>query len=274
LSEFGYVEGRNVRIEYRWAETHLDHLPALAADLVNRRVTVIAAFSDSAAQAAKAATKTIPIVFSIGGDPVNAGLVESIKRPGGNMTGTSLISSGLRGKRVEMLRKVARDAGVLAHFVNPASPVARDEVNDVEAAARALGWTVKVYNISSEDSFEGAFASFAQEGIGALIAQDAAIFNNQQKQLAVLTARFRVPALFIFRDFPAAGGLMSYGPSLPDVYRNAAPYVARILEGEKPAVLPVVLPTKYLLVINLKTAQTLGLTIPSDVLALADEVFE
>jgi putative ABC transport system substrate-binding protein len=275
LNEAGYIEGRNVTFEYRVAENHLDRLPSLATDLVRRRVAVIfTAGGRAPALAAKAATSTIPIVFGIGVDPVDVGLVDSLNRPGGNMTGITVVSDVLRSKQVEILHSAAPHAADFAFLADPAMPRTKGDVDDMGAAARALGWQMKVFNARNEEDFATVFAAMAEQRVGALLIQDDGLFNSHPEGLAAFAAAIRVPTLSTFREFAAAGGLMSYGASRSDSGRQMALYVVRILKGEKPADLPVLQPTKFELVINLKTAKAIGLTVPPNLLAIADEVIE
>jgi putative ABC transport system substrate-binding protein len=275
LNQTGYVEGQNVTIEYRWAEGQYNRLPALATDLVAHPLAVIAtAGGISSVLAAKAVTKAIPIVFLTGDDPVKFGLVASLNRPGGNLTGVSFLSPVLEAKRVELLRVLVPTATTIAVLVNPNSPGAEARLEDVREAARLLGQQVSIVNAGSEGDFEAAFARLVQQGAGALIVVSDPLFNNHRDQLTALTARHTIPAIYFDREFALAGGLMSYGTSIADAYRQLGIYAGRIVKGEKPADLPVVQPTKFELVINLKTAKALGLNIPDKLLALADEVIE
>jgi putative ABC transport system substrate-binding protein len=274
LSETGYVEGRNVTIEFRWAEGRYDRLSEMAADLVRHQASVIVASGPPAALAAKAATSTLPIVFSGGIDPVNLGLVASLNRPRGNVTGVSQFSTALEGKRLELLHELVPNVVVIAMLVNPNFPGTDSITNDMQVAARALGLKLNVLNASSEHGFDTAVASVVQLGAGALVVASDPFFISRRDQLVTLVAHHAVPAIYQFREFAAAGGLASYGTSLADGYRQVGIYVGRILNGAKPGELPVMQPTKFEFVINLKTAKALGLQIPDKLLALADEVIE
>jgi putative ABC transport system substrate-binding protein len=273
LKEAGFVEGQNVAIEYRSADGHLDRLPTLVADLIRRPVAVIVGNTPSAL-AAKAATTTIPIVFVTGTDPVRDGLVVSLNRPGGNVTGVSFLAGELGTKRLELLRQVAPTATTIAVLVNPNSPETVAKQREVQAAAQAIGQLVIILDVENVRDIESAFATFVQRGAGALLIGTGPFMNSHRERLAALAAHSRLPAIFSLREFPAAGGLMSYGTSITDGYRQAGKYVGRILKGEKPADLPAMQSTKFELVINLKTAKALGLEIPDKLLALADEVIE
>jgi ABC-type uncharacterized transport system substrate-binding protein len=275
LGETGYVDGHNVAIEYRWAEDQNDRLPAMAADLVNRQVAVIAATSTPAALAAKAATTTIPIVFETGSDPVRLGLVASLNRPGGNVTGVTQTNLEVAPKRLELLHELLPTARVMALLVNPAEPtIAETTSREVLAAARTFGLQLHVLNASSEADFDGVFAKLIQLRAGELVIGGGPFLSGHREQLAALTVGHAVPAIFQYREFAAAGGLLSYGSDSADSYHLAGIFTGRILKGAKPAELPVQQATKVELYINLKTAKTLGLTVPLSLLGRADEVIE
>ena len=275
LAQTGFVEGRNVGIEYRFAELQNDRLPALATDLVRGQVAVIAGVTTTqGALVAKAATTTIPIVFVIGGDPVKNGLVPSLNRPGGNVTGVSYLTNELGAKRLGLLRDLLPNAGVIAALVNPTNPNAESDAKDLLAAAQSMGMTLDVLHISSERDIDGLFATLVQRRASAFLTVSDPLFTSRRQQIAVLAADHKIPAIYHVRDFTTAGGLMSYAPNIYDVFRQAGVYTGRILKGEKPADLPVVQPTKFEFVINLKTAKALGLEIPPKLLAIADEVIE
>ena len=270
LEEGGYVDGKNVVIEYRWAENQTNKLNPLASELVGQRVAVIVATGGSqTAVAAKLATSTIPIVFTGGGDPVSLGLVASLNQPGGNATGVTNFGVTLDGKRLELLRELIPRADVVAVLFS-----SEIELRDIQLAAQTLGQTIYPVGVNSARDFEQAFASIVQRGAGALLVTSAALFTNRRDELVALASRHAVPAIYSFREFAGSGGLISYGTNNADGYRQAGVYTARILKGEKPANLPVMQPTKFELIVNLKTAKTLGITVPPTLLARADEVIE
>jgi putative ABC transport system substrate-binding protein len=275
LSDAGYVEGRNVAIEYRFAERRFDQLPALAADLVRRQVAVIVASGgDASARAAKTATDTIPIVFSVGGDPVATGFVASLARPGGNATGVTLMTATLELKRLEILRELVPSLSTVALLANPDNPRFADDINTVREAARAMGLQVHVLTGRNGSELDTAFATLAQRRIDGLLAVSDPLMISERDRLVALAARYTIPAIYQNRELPAAGGLMSYGTSLRGIYHQLGVIAGRILKGGKPADIPVEQPTKFELVINLKTAKALGLEVPPTLLARADEVIE
>jgi putative ABC transport system substrate-binding protein len=275
LRETGYAEGRNLAIEYRWAEGRNDRLPALATELVRRQVSVIVTTSTPAVLAARTATTTIPIVFFVAADPVQLGLVNTPTRPGGNLTGVVNLNVEVAAKRLELLHELVPTATVVALLVNPTSAVLAETITrELEAAARTLGLEFHVLHASSEREIDAAFATLVQLRAGALVIGADALFNSRSQQLAALTIRYRVPAIYQFREFVSAGGLMAYGSTVLDTYRPLGVYTGRILKGEKPAELPVQQASKVELVINMKTAKALGLSIPLPMIGRVDEVIE
>ena len=275
LREGGHVEGRNVAIEYRFAENQHDRLPTLVADLIGRKVAVIAATGGGASiLAAMAATKTIPIVFTLGTDPVREGFVASLNRPGGNITGISFFNSVLGGKALGLLHELVPNAAVIGLLANPKAPESARMLSDAQEAAHTLGLQLLVLNASAPNEIDTAFATLRQRRAGALLVSTGTFFGGRRQQIVALAARDAIPAIYFNREYTAEGGLMSYGNDVADVYRRAAPYVARILKGEKPADLPVDQATKFEFVINLTTAKALGLTINPGLLAIVDEVIE
>jgi putative ABC transport system substrate-binding protein len=274
LKEAGYVDGQNVAMEFRFAEGQFDRFPALAADLVRRQVAVLMATSNAGALAAKQATATIPIVFSVGGDPVTTGLVDSLHRPSRNMTGVYQFTAGLEAKRLGLLHDLVPQVTTIAALVHPRYSGAETQVRDLQEAAPRLGVQLVILTANTESDFGTAFATLVQERAGALLVCATPFFNSRREQLVLLAARHAVPAIYEWREFADAGGLMSYGTSLSDAYRQAAVYAGRILKGAKPADLPVVQSTKFEFVINLNAAKALGLTVPHPLLITADEVIE
>jgi putative ABC transport system substrate-binding protein len=274
LSEAGFVVGRNVTIEHRWAEGRIDRLPAMAAELIERSVAVILAQAPPAALAAKAATAAVPIVFVVGLDPVASGLVASLNRPGGNATGLTLMSLPISAKRLEVLRELAPRSAVIAVLVNPLTPDAVPEIRVVHAAAQSMGLQLKMFNASTPSEINIGFAAMSEQRPDALLVGTDPFFVNRREELVALAARLGVPSIYPFREFPAAGGLASYGTNIANAYRQAGIYAARILKGDKPAELAVQQPTKFELVINLKTAKALGTDLPTSLLLRADEVIE
>jgi len=275
LSEAGYLDGQTVRVEYRWAENHLDRVPALVADLVQQQVSVIFASGGAAApRAAKAATSTIPIVFTTGSDPVAGGLVPNLNRPGGNISGVSFLTDAMGARRLGLLREVTPQEGLVAVLLNPKGPDAELQLKDVPAAARSIGQPIHILNATSEDEINSAFETISQLQAHALLVGADPFFNNRRMQIIGLAARHSLPAMYELREFVAAGGLMSYGASLADAYRQAGVYTGRVLKGAAVGDLPVLQPTNFELAVNLKTAKALGLTIPPSLLARADEVIE
>jgi putative ABC transport system substrate-binding protein len=275
LAEKGYVEGHSVVIEYRWGLGQYERLPEMALDLVHRAVAVIAATGGvPSVRAAKAATSEIPIVFTMGGDPVAFGLVASLNRPGSNVTGITLISGEVVSKRIALLRDLLPDAKMLGVLINSTNPNGDTELAVAERAANTFGWQVKALRVDEGRDFDAAFQPLVRERVDAILVTTDPIFESQRNRIVALAAQRAVPTIYALREYAVAGGLMSYGASISDVYRQAGMYVGRILKGEKPADLPVMQPTKFDLAINLKTAKALGLAIPHNLLALADEVIE
>jgi putative ABC transport system substrate-binding protein len=275
LAETGFIENQNVVIEYRWALSHYDQLAGMAAELVHRQVVVlIAVGGDVAARAAAAASRTIPVITAFGVDPVGSGLVASLARPGGNVTGISNLSATMEAKRIGLLREVVPQATTLGVLLNPNNPTVGNQQKDIEKAARAVGFRVHAVQASTASELDGAFDSIAQNRIPALLVTADAFFTSSRDKLAIMAARDAVPTIYYFRDFAVAGGLMSYGASLAAQCRQIGIYTGHVLKGAKPADLPIVQPTTFEFVINLKTARTLGITLPPGVLAIADEVIE
>jgi putative ABC transport system substrate-binding protein len=275
LNETGYVEGRDLAIEFRWAQGQYDRLPVFAVDLVRQKVAaIISSGGDVAALAAKAATSSIPIVVVTGSDPVKAGLVASFNRPGGNVTGASFVATELETKRLELLRDLVPSTAVIGVLINPTNPAAESRSKDLQMAARTLDRDIHIVNASNEGDLEAAFATLTRKPAGALLVSTDSFFTSQRDRLVALTTQYALPTIYPWREFVEAGGLMSYGPIINEVYRQAGIYTGRILKGEKPADLPFVRPTKFELVVNMKTAKALGLTLPALFLARADEVIE
>jgi putative tryptophan/tyrosine transport system substrate-binding protein len=274
LNQTGYVEGRNVVIEYRWAGNQADRLPALVADLVQLPVTVIVAVGVPSALAAKAATTSIPILFSVGADPVQFGLVASLNRPGGNLTGANWLVGEFGAKGLGLLHELVPSAAAIGFLENPDNPISELTTRDVLAAAPVVGVRVQILKASTDREIDAAFAGLVQARIGALFVGNDFLFNSRMEQLTALAARYTIPTMYSYREFVLAGGLISYGTSLTELYRQIGLYTGRILKGEKPADLPVIQATKIGLTINLKTAKTLGLEVPATLVALADEVIE
>jgi ABC-type uncharacterized transport system substrate-binding protein len=274
LKEAGYIEGRNLAIKYRSADGHFDRLPGLAAALVADRVAVLLTFGPPAAMAAKAATATIPVVFATGADPIELGLVSSLNRPGGNITGVSFLVTTLASKRLELLRELVPGGTVVGFLVNPANPTSQSQTRDAQAAALALGLRLPIHSASNDADINAAFASFAQQRVAAVIVGTDQFFGARHDLLVGLATRYAMPTIYYLREAVASGGLMSYGTSITDAFHLAASYAGRILKGERPADLPVQQTVKFELVINLKTAKALGLTVPDILLARADEVIE
>ena len=274
LNELGYVEGKNVAVQYRWAQGENERLPSLAADLVNRQVAVIAAFGPPAAVAAKAATATIPIVFQVGSDPIDLGLVTSFRRPTSNLTGINIFAEVLTPKRQELLHELVPTAPLVAMLVNPTSAQTQSEVRNVEAAVDKLGQRVRIFNVTTDRELDAAFATIIDQRIGGLLVQPDQFFTGRRDQLVLLTTRHAIPTVFGWREFVIAGGLISYGTSLRASYRQVGAYVGRVLKGEKLTDLPVQQATAFETVVNLKAAKALGVTIPTGILLRADEVIE
>ena len=275
LEKEGYVEGQNVTVEYRWASGHYNELQTLASDLVRRHAVAIAATGGSiSAQAAKAATATIPIVFNVGEDPIKLGLVASFNRPGGNITGVNTLSPALESKRLGLLRELVPQAAIVAVLLNPSNPDADLQRRDIQAAATAIGQDLRTFDVGNESDIETAFAALVRQRADALLVGSDVFLTNRREQIVALAARYAVSTIYSFRSFAESGGLMSYSTNLVEVYRQVGFYVGRILKGEKPANLPIVQPTKFELVINLKTAKAMNVKISDNLLSLADEVIE
>jgi putative ABC transport system substrate-binding protein len=274
LRETGYAEGQNVTIEHRWADGEYDRLPALAADLVRNQMTVIVALSDPAALAAKAATSIIPVVFNTGSDPVELGLVSNLSRPDRNLTGLSQLNNALASKRLELVRELVPAARSIAFLTNPTNPNAQANTKDIKAAAQLLGRQAQIFNAVNQGDIEEAFAALARQQIGALLIASDPLLLDRRDQIVALAAHHGIPTFYTVRAYAAAGGLISYAANQADLYRQTGIYVGRILKGAKPADLPVIQPTKFDLVINLKTAKSLGIEVPTSLLLRADEVIE
>jgi putative tryptophan/tyrosine transport system substrate-binding protein len=275
LAEAGYVVGQNIAIEYRWAEGHYDRLPALAAELVSQRVSaILTGGGPPATFAAKAATTTIPVIFSAAPDPVRLGLVASLNRPGGNVTGMGVFTATLGAKGIELLKQLVPTASQMAYLVNPSNPSAEIEANEVLDAAKAIGIALQVFKASTDDELDAAFQAMGTLRADGLAVAGESFFDSRRQKIVALAARFKIPTAYAWRENVALGGLLSYGTSLTDSYRRAGIYTGRVLKGEKPSDLPVMLPTRFELVINLKTAKVLGITVPLTLLATADEVIE
>ena len=273
LNEQGFVEGQNVKIEYRWADGHTDRLPELAADVVSRHPAAMVA-TGGAHVAAKAATTTIPIVASIGGDPIKLGLIASFNRPGGNFTGVSVFSSDLEAKRLELLNEIVPRGAIVGYVFDPKFEAAALQRQAVETASRTVGREVRIVEASTDGDLEKAFVTFADAHIAGLAVASTPLYNSLRDHVLALSARMKLPAVYEVREFVVGGGLMSYGPNVPEVYRQIGVYTARVLKGERPADLPVLLPTKFDMAINLRTAKALGLDVPISILLRADEVIE
>jgi putative tryptophan/tyrosine transport system substrate-binding protein len=275
LEQGGFIDGRNVNIEYRWARGDYSRLPVLATELLGRHINVLVATGgDASARAAKEATLTIPIVFAMGGDPVKAGLVSSFNRPGGNVTGSIVLTETLEPKRLELLHEIVPGVDLFGAIVNPTYPAAADQLRDLEAAVPKFGRRLLVAEASNDDELTKGFALIMRAGVGALLVTSDPFFDTRRRRIIEFAAQSKLPAIYQFREYAYEGGLISYGPSITDAYRQVGVYTARILKGEKPADLPVVQPTKFDFVVNLKTAKTLGLELPPTLVARADEVIE
>jgi putative ABC transport system substrate-binding protein len=274
LKETGYIDGQNVTIVYRWAEGHYDRLPALAAELVHRQVDVIMAGGNKAAQVVKKATATIPVVFTSGADPVYSGLVSSLSRPGANLTGASITAQAMGAKRLELIHELLPHVQSVAMIINPKFAGAESEYREVETAGRAMGLQISRFLANSDREIDAAFATIHQQAVDTVIVGTDGYLITRRDQFAALSARYRIPTVYPFREFPAAGGLISYGPSVKDGYRQAGIYVGRILKGAKPADLPIIQSMKFYMAINLKTAKSIGLAIPQTLMFRADEVIE